>query len=111
MFTYREKWEKDRFGKRLQSLREQIYDLSARKMSLDMGHHKNYINSIEIGNNYPTMEGFFEICDYLQLEPGGYFSEKADEDAVYTVILELVKQLSPMELHLLLEDLRAYLAR
>lgn len=109
MKTYKEIWEKDNFGKRLQALRGQYYDLSARKMSLAMGHHKNYINNIEIGNNYPTMEGFFEICDYLQLEPGGYFGRDEEEDAVYSVIFQLLKQLSPLELHQLLEELRAYL--
>lgn len=65
-------WCRATFGLRLARLRE-AQGLSARKMSLDLGQNKNYINSIETGVNFPTMEGFFNICDYLKIEPCHFF--------------------------------------
>ena len=62
----------EEFGLRLAMLREQRH-ISARQMSLDMGQNKNYINSIESGNNYPTMGNFFDICLYLKITPEKFF--------------------------------------
>lgn len=62
------KWNKHSFGLRLAKLREAA-GISARQMSLDLGLNKNYINSIESGKNYPALEGFFNICDYLHVDP------------------------------------------
>lgn len=63
------------FGLRLAVLREQRH-VSARQMSLDLGHNKNYINSIESGNNYPGMGNFIDICQYLKITPEKFFQGK-----------------------------------
>lgn len=65
-------WNRVTFGLRLAILRQER-GYSARKMSLELGQNKNYINSIEMGNNFPTMEGFFNICDYLHIDPQFFF--------------------------------------
>ena len=45
-------------------------------MSLELGQNKNYINGIEVGNHFPTMQAFFEICYYLNISPSEFFIEK-----------------------------------
>ena len=43
-------------------------------MSLDIGQNASYINHIENNKNFPTMENFFYICDYLKITPEEIFS-------------------------------------
>ena len=63
----------DDFAKRLNSLR-QAKGPSARDMSLSLGQAHNYIYSIESGKNYPSMQMFFYICEYLGITPGEFFN-------------------------------------
>lgn len=95
----------DGFAKRLTALR-MARGISAREMSLSIGMTANYINSIESGENYPSMAMFFEICDYLKLSPKEFFGytelkteqreelkrhiDRLDSDKV-ELILKLVK--------------------
>lgn len=60
------------FSKRLAQLRTEK-NVSAREMSLSIGQCNSYINSIEIGNNLPSMSGFFYICEYLGITPSEFF--------------------------------------
>lgn len=62
----------ERFSKRLAQLRSEK-NVSAREMSLSIGQCNSYINSIEIGNNLPSMSGFFYICEYLGITPSEFF--------------------------------------
>lgn len=61
------------FAKRLQQLRD-LKQVSAREMSLDIGQNSNYINHIENKKNFPTMQNFFYICQYLNVTPEEFFS-------------------------------------
>ncbi|MDY4880683.1 MAG: helix-turn-helix transcriptional regulator, partial [Gemmiger sp.] len=45
------------FALRLSALRQQK-GVSAREMSLALGQNTNYINRIENGKNYPSMQSF-----------------------------------------------------
>ncbi len=97
----------EEFGLRLAMLREQR-QLSARQMSLDMGQNKNYINSIESGNNYPTMGNFFDICDYLQVAPEDFFDSEATHIVLNEEFMELMLQLPQKakdNLYIILSDL------
>lgn len=95
------------FAKRLTALR-MAKNISAREMSLSLGMAANYINSIENGEIFPSMALFFEICEYLKISPGEFFSyaqnppDKKDElkrhidtlDAeTLSVLLRLVERL------------------
>lgn len=84
------------FGLRLAKLREEK-KVSARQMSLDMGQNKNYINSIESGNNYPTMRGFFDICSYLEIPPQNFFSTVEPPYVVQDDFLNLIYRMSPQK--------------
>ena len=62
----------DSFIKRLASLREQK-GVSAREMSLALGQNESYINRIENGKTFPSLQAFFYICEYLQISPKEFF--------------------------------------
>lgn len=62
----------NRFAKRLAQLRNEK-KVSAREMSLSIGQCNSYINTIELGNNLPSMTGFFYICEYLGITPSEFF--------------------------------------
>ncbi len=64
--------DKKTFGLRLAKLRESK-NVSAREMSLALGQNKNYINLIESGKSYPSMDSFFYICEYMGITPKDFF--------------------------------------
>lgn len=65
--------ENKEFGNRLAELRENK-NVSAREMSLSIGQSGSYINKIENHNNYPSMNIFFYICDFLEITPEEFFN-------------------------------------
>lgn len=67
-FTYRQE-----FCSRLARLRLNK-NVSARDMSLSLGLSESYINKIENGKTLPSMNTFFDICDYLDISPRDFFN-------------------------------------
>lgn len=63
------------FARRLSILRE-ARKVSAREMSLSIGQNESYVNRIENGKAFPSMQGFFYICEYLGITPEEFFSEQ-----------------------------------
>lgn len=96
------------FGLRLAMLRERR-KISARHMSLELGQNKNYISSIESGNNFPTMKNFFDICIYLQVSPEHFFhTQEAPVHIPQDDFIDLIVQLPQRtreHLYLFLVDL------
>ena len=97
------------FAKRLAQLRNDK-KVSAREMSLSIGQCNSYINSIELGKNFPTMTGFFYICEYLGVTPSEFFdfdnrSPKETEELIsgfrrlnlkqQELVLALIKEIKP----------------
>ena len=100
--------EKDAFAQRLTKLRMEK-GVSARDMSLSIGQSENYINSIENGKSYPSMAGFFYICDYLNISPQDFFDEGIQIPAKLNELLQEAKYLNSQQLeHLIaiIKDLR-----
>ena len=62
----------DFFSQRLSELRTQK-GVSARDMSLSLGQCESYINKIENQKSLPSMNVFFYICDYLDIQPKDFF--------------------------------------
>lgn len=48
-------------------------EVSARKMSIDLQQNSSYINRIENKKAFPSMQLFFDICEYLHVTPGQFF--------------------------------------
>lgn len=80
------------FASRLAQLRINK-GISARDMSLSMGQSPNYINGLENGRNYPTMENFFYICEFLGITPAEFFQTDVQNPAQITELTGLLKQL------------------
>ena len=64
--------------------------VSAREMSLAIGQNGSYINRIENGKAFPSMQAFFYICEYLGITPGEFF---IGEDALSSNAIMLSKEL------------------
>ncbi|USF26036.1 hypothetical protein N510_000952 [Firmicutes bacterium ASF500] len=80
--------EKTDFGMRVAELRISK-GASARDMSLSIGQNPGYMNNIENGHNYPSMEAFFYICEYLGVTPVEFFdTEKRDPKRVDRLLEE-----------------------
>lgn len=63
--------------------------VSAREMSLAIGQNPGYINSIENGRSYPSMDLFLCICDYLGTNPCDFFAAFCDQSRYAQLIVEI----------------------
>ena len=61
------------FSGRLAQLRIEK-GVSARDMILSLGQIEIYINKIENRRAFPSMQGFFFICEYLGITPEEFFN-------------------------------------
>lgn len=95
------------FGDRVQQLRD-LKKISARKMSLDIGQNASYINHIENNKNFPTMENFFYICDYLKITPEEFFA--MDNPAPHQIqeITKALKTLKPNQLETIIKVITTF---
>ncbi|MDE6148543.1 MAG: helix-turn-helix transcriptional regulator [Ruminococcus sp.] len=48
-------------------------NISAKKMSLDLGKSQNYISDIENKKYFPSMNMFFRICKFFKITPKDFF--------------------------------------
>lgn len=63
------------FSDRLRYLRNKK-NISAREMSIALGQNVNYINLIENEKRFPSLQGFFSICDYLEISVADFFNSE-----------------------------------
>lgn len=105
-FTY--EWVCQFIANRISNLRE-TKGVSAQKMSLDIGQNKAYINKIENGLAMPSIEGLYNICEYLGITFEDFFdldikspdkmkelvegAKKLQDDSLQTVI-DIIKKLN-----------------
>ena len=91
-------------GKRITALRI-AKDVSEYKMSLDLGHSKNYIRNITVKNSLPSMREFLYLCEYLGVTPKQFFDVESDYDDSVLVnqLLELIPKLSKSDIELLIK--------
>lgn len=91
---------KQEFITRLRNFRN-ARNISAREMSLSLGQNVNYINLIENGKRLPSMQGFFSICEYLDLAPHDFFKvtlqNQPDSEGEKTKNADLKELLFDME--------------
>lgn len=84
--------EKEEFALRLSKLRA-VKGVSARDMSLSIGQSEGYINNIENRTNYPSMTGFFYICEYLGITPQEFFDTENVAPTKTRALLEAARGL------------------
>ena len=85
------------FAIRLAKLRAQK-GVSARDMSLSIGHNPGYINNIETGKAKPSMDAFFFICDYLGITPAAFFDTDTESPSKLNAIIADMKRLNDTQL-------------
>jgi transcriptional regulator with XRE-family HTH domain len=78
--------------KRLAELRQKR-GVSARDMSLSMKQNVNYVNRIEHGQMMPSMQGFFGICEYLNISPKDFFDFDSSQPERLNGLIENLKRL------------------
>lgn len=88
---------KQEFSERLSALRINK-GVSARDMSLSIGQSPGYINNIENGINYPSMQTFFYICDYLEISPKEFFDTDTVNPTKVGELIDVAKGLSSDQL-------------
>ena len=99
--------DRETFCKRLSQLRISK-GVSARDMSLSIGQSPNYINVIEGGKNYPSMESFFYICEYLGITPKEFFDIESPAPAKISELAEITKALPSEQIDLLIAVAKAF---
>ena len=52
-----------------------VKKISTIKMSEDLAQSKDYIDNIIEHKQFPSMQSFLAICDYLGLSPAEFFTE------------------------------------
>ena len=72
--------------------------VSARDMSLSLGQNENYINHIENGKALPSMDAFFNICDYLGISEREFFDDGVQNPVRLRGLIEDLKKLSDEQL-------------
>ena len=90
--------EREEFIERLVRLRMKK-GVSAREMSLSLGQNPGYIHNIESGANYPTMQAFFYICEYLEITPQEFFDTETESPVKVKELVEAVKGLGEEQLN------------
>lgn len=81
------------FRQRMAQLRSQK-GVSARDMSLSLGQSESYINKIENGKAFPSMQAFFYICDYFGISPKDFFDSGTRNPAAIEELCSNLKELS-----------------
>ena len=99
--------DRETFCKRLSQLRISK-SVSARDMSLSIGQSPNYINVIEGGKNYPSMESFFYICEYFGITPKEFFDVESPAPAKISELAEITKSLPDEQIDLLIAVAKAF---
>ena len=89
--------DRQAFAERLAALRTSS-GVSARDMSLSIGQSPGYIRSIENGLCFPSMTGFFYICDYLHITPQEFFAEDVEEPVWLQDVMNAAKRLNREQL-------------
>ncbi len=74
------------------------HNISARKLSLELGQSTEYINQIENGKNMPSLEGLFNFCDYFHLSLGEFFEQDYTYPVEYKKIIQELNRLDSLEL-------------
>ena len=93
-------YNKTNFGLRLSQLRMEK-GVSARDMSLSLGQNAGYITTIENGKNYPSMQAFFHICEYLDITPVEFLDFDSTSPKKLSALTEKMKRLKSEQLQVI----------
>lgn len=96
----------DFFIERLTELRMHK-GVSARDMSLSLGQSESYINKIENGKSFPSMQIFFYICDYLNVTPKEFFEDNISNPVAMTEAITHLEKLDQEQFNNILNIIKS----
>ncbi len=76
--------------------------ISARKLSLNLGHSEGYINAIENGTSMPSLKELFAICDYLNITVAEFFDENLEYPELINKAVNGLKTLTDNDILLII---------
>lgn len=83
--------------RRITELREKK-GVASYRMSLEMGHSRNYMHNIENNKAKPSIEEFLYICEYLGITPSAFFDDSSGEPILIQKAVEGMKELSDKDI-------------
>ncbi len=86
------------------------HNISARKLSIEMGQSSEYINQIENGRKMPSLEGLYNFCDYFKMEMGEFFDYTQNYPIQYKELIKELNKLDTEELEYIKQTI-SYLVR
>lgn len=82
------------------------HNISARKLSLELGQSREYINQIENGHALPSLEGLFNFCEYFNISLGEFFEDRFNFPVEYTHIIEELNKMDSIAVNQVYELLK-----
>ena len=82
------------------------HNVSARKVSMELGQSTEYINQIENGKALPSLEGLFNICDYFNISLGEFFDDRVEFPVEYKHIIEELNKMDSVKINQVYELLK-----
>lgn len=82
------------------------HNISARKLSLELGQSSEYINQIETGKSMPSVEGLINFCEYFNIGIGEFFDQTAEYPVQYKSIISELNKMDSMAISLVLDMLK-----
>ncbi len=95
-------WLTDFIADRIRILRE-AKNISAQTMSRELAHNASYINKIENKNAKPSIDGLFEICEYLEVTFEEFFDTDTNCPDKINELIECSKDLDSDTVQMLIE--------
>ncbi len=74
------------------------HNISARKLSIELGQSSEYINQIETGKNMPSIEGLINFCEYFNISLTEFFNESIMYPVQYQTLISELNKLDALEL-------------
>ena len=78
-------------------------NISARKLSFELGQSSEYINQIENGKCLPSIEGLVNFCDYFNISLGEFFNDENKYPIEYKELIKELNKLDNLELQQIID--------
>ena len=98
------------FALRLAKLRTE-QNISARDMSISLGQNPAYINNIETNKALPSMNMFFNICEFLDVTPSDFFNDSIESPLALKELYEQFNNLSANQIVTLSNLIKSFIKR
>ena len=82
------------------------HNISARKLSLELGQSSDYINQIENGKCMPSIEALINFCEYFNLSLGEFFEENFEYPVEYKKIISELNKMDALAVNQIYELLK-----